>query len=234
MQYILVHGAWQGGWCWEFVANELHKLGQKCTCLDLPGHGKNSFPLSKVTYNTYFECLEAEIRKQDKVVIVAHSMSGILAAPLLDMYFDKIEHLFLIAAYVAQNGKSLLDLAVKGKYSEIPHLLITDQQSKTQTLDLSKAKNALFHDCSDEIALWAMQRLQASPMEPFKAKVRWKDSGKAIDKRTYIVCELDRDVHITTQLDIIQSYPCKVIKLASGHFPFLSQPERLAQILTKF
>lgn len=130
MQYVLVHGAWQGGWCWEFLAKELHKLGHTVSCLDLPGHGKNSFPLSKVTYDVYYQCLEDEIKKYDDMVLVAHSMSGILAAPLLDRYSDRISHLFLIAAFVAQNGQSLLDIAIAGGPSEIPKLLL--QMKKTR------------------------------------------------------------------------------------------------------
>ncbi len=40
MQYVLVHGAWQGGWCWQFLAKELQKLGYSVPCLDPPGDGK--------------------------------------------------------------------------------------------------------------------------------------------------------------------------------------------------
>lgn len=69
-------------------------------------------------------------------------------------------------------------------------------------------------------------------MEPFIRPIYWKDSGKTQDKRTYIVCEEDRDVHLTTQLSIIENYPCQIINFKSGHFPFLSNPKLLAEILT--
>ena len=232
MQYILIHGAWQGGWCWELLATELRKLGHTVSCPDLPGHGTNSFPLSEVTYEIYCQKLEEEIKKYDDVILVAHSMSGILAAPLLDRHPDRISHLFLIAAFVAQNGQSLLDIAIAGGPSEIPNLLLTDEKSRTQSLDLRKAKNALYHDCPSELADWAIRQLQPSPIEPFITPINWKDSGITKQKRTYIVCEEDRDVHYTTQLGIIKNYPCQIVKIKSGHFPFLSQPKHLAEILT--
>lgn len=231
MQYILVHGAWQGGWCWEFLAKELQNKGHKVSCLDLPGHGKNTFPLSKVTYDKYNECLEDEIKKYDNSILVAHSMSGIVAAPLLDKYSDRISHLFLIAAFVAQEGQSLLDIALAGGPSEIPNLLLTNEKNKTQSLDLTKAREALYHDCPSEIADWAIGQLQSSPMEPFERPIHWKDSGKTKEKRTYIVCENDRDVHVSTQIGILKNYPCKIIPLQVGHFPFLSHPKLLADIL---
>ncbi|CDR33767.1 alpha/beta fold hydrolase [Criblamydia sequanensis] len=231
MQYILVHGAWQGGWCFEFLAEELIKLGNKVSCLDLPGHGKSPFPLSQATYEIYYHSLEEEIKKFDEVILVAHSMSGILAAPLLDKHSDRISHLFLISAFVAQKGQSLLDVAIAGGPSEIPNLLITDEENQTQSLDLIKAREALFHDCPEELADWAIQRLQANPIAPFITPVNWVDSGKTKEKRTYIVCEDDRDVHPSTQLNILKNYPCLVIPFKSGHFPFLSKPKELAEIL---
>lgn len=232
MQYILIHGAWQGGWCWELLSQELRKRGHSVSCPDLPGHGTSAFPLSKVTYEIYYQSLEEEIKRYKEVILVAHSMSGILAAPLLDQYSDRISHLFLIAAFVAQNGQSLLDIAIAGGPSEIPHLLQTDESNKTQSLDLQKAKKALYHDCPSEIADWAVRHLQPTPLEPFLKPIHWKDSGRTKDKRTYIVCEEDRDVHVSTQLGIIQNYPCRVITMQSGHFPFLSQPKKLAELLT--
>ena len=231
MHYILVHGSWQGGWCWEFLAAELRKLGHSVLCFDLPGHGKNPFPLSKVTYDIYYQSLEAEIKKHSEIILVAHSMSGILAAPLLDKHSHRISHLFLIAAYVAQNGQSLLDIAISGGPSKIPSLLLTDEESQTQSLDLSKAREALYHDCPSELAEWAMRQLQPTPMEPFTRPIDWKDSGATRDKRTYIVCEEDQDVHMTTQLGILKNYPCKIVNFKSGHFPFLSKPKELAEIL---
>lgn len=234
MQYVLIHGAWQGGWCWKFLAHELRNLGHEVSHPDLPGHGKSSFPLSEVTYDIYYQKLEEEIQQYNKqVILVAHSMSGILAAPLFDQYYDHISHLFLISAFVAQNGQSLIDIAISGGPSEIPNLLLENEENKTQSLDIHKAKNALYHDCPSEIADWAIRQLQPQPTQPFTAPVNWKDSGNTKLKRTYILCEEDRDIHLTTQQNIVRDYPCRMVNIKSGHFPFLSQPKKLAQILNQ-
>ena len=232
MQYVLVHGAWQGGWCWQELKLFLQQLGHKVSCLDLPGHGASSYPLSEVTYDLYYQSLVDEIKRyQEPVVVVAHSMAGIIAAPLLDQYKERIAHLFLIAAFVAQNGQSLLDLALAGGPSEIPNVLIIDEETKTQRLDLSKVKKALYHDCPSEVADSAIKQLQPQPTLPIVTPIHWSDSGQTIHKRTYILCTQDRDVHPTTQANILKHYPCQVVKLDSGHFPFLSKPQELAEIL---
>lgn len=234
MQYVLIHGAWQGGWCWKPLSKLLSKKGHTVSCPDLPGQGSSKIPLAEVTYELYYQSLETEIQKyKEPVILVAHSMSGILAAPLLDQYPEKISHLFLIAAYVSQNGKSLLDMAIAGGPSEIPDLLITDEKAKSQSLDLRKVKNALYHDCPSEVADWAIPQLQPQPMAPITTPIHWKDSGKTRHKRTYLFCEEDRDVHPITQSTILKDYPCDVVNLKTGHFPFLSNPQLVAEILTQ-
>lgn len=237
MHFILIHGAWQEGSCWEPLANQLTLKGHTVSCPNLPGHGQNVIPLSKVTYELYYKSIEEEIinyKGGKELVLVAHSMSGILAAPLLDEYSERISHLFLIGALVAQAGKSLKDITLSGGQSDIPSLLSINKENNTQSLDPKKVKKAFYHDCIDEIANLAVSKLQAQPMEPLTKCITWKDSGKTVSKRTYIFCENDNIVHPTTQQKILEDYPCKTIKLQSGHFPFLSQTEKMVEILVDF
>ncbi|MCH9628183.1 MAG: Pyrethroid hydrolase [Chlamydiales bacterium] len=235
MRYVLVHGAWQGGWCWEPLSEILLSQGHQVTCPDLPGHGSNPYPLNKITYAVYYESLEREIaRYKEPVVLVAHSMSGILAAPLLDKHPEWFDHAFFIAAYIAQNNRSLLDLALSGGPSEIPKILREQKDKLTQQLDLQKVKDALYFDCSSEIANWATLQLQPQPLKPLTTPINWIDSGKTRHKRTYILCENDRDVHPITQHSVLEHYPCNVISMQSGHFPFLSHPNQLTHTLLHF
>ena len=76
-----------------------------------------------------------------------------------------------------------------------------------------------------------MSNLQPQPVSPFMTPIYWKDSGKTINKRTYIFCEDDRDVHPITQQNILNKFPCEVVRIKAGHFPFLSKPKDLAKIL---
>lgn len=231
--FILVHGAWQGGWCWEMLATRLRKKGHHVSTPDLPGHGANAYPLSEVTYDLYYKSLEqALMQSKEPVVLVAHSMSGLMAAPLLDRYPEKISHLYLIAALVAQEGESLFDIVTQGGPSVIPDILIEHPENNTQSLDLQKIKQAFYHECSSEMADWAIARLQPQPIAPFATPIHWKDSGSTITKRTYIFCEKDRDVHPQTQLNVIKGYPCKVQSMNTCHFPFLSAPDELVEIIT--
>ncbi|MFD6442146.1 alpha/beta fold hydrolase [Peribacillus sp. NPDC060186] len=55
--YVLVHGAWHGGWCWDRIIPLLQDAGNRVLTLDLPGHGKDKTAPSKVTLKDYTDRL---------------------------------------------------------------------------------------------------------------------------------------------------------------------------------
>ena len=58
--YVLIHGAWHGGWCWDKVAELLRKAGHSVGTPDLPGHGADTTPLDLITLERYVDrALEA-------------------------------------------------------------------------------------------------------------------------------------------------------------------------------
>jgi pimeloyl-ACP methyl ester carboxylesterase len=50
--YVLVHGAWHGGWCWDRVVSLLKRVGHNAVALDLPGSGSDITPIADVTLAT--------------------------------------------------------------------------------------------------------------------------------------------------------------------------------------
>jgi pimeloyl-ACP methyl ester carboxylesterase len=231
-QYIFVHGCWQAGWCWEKIKPYVVARGHKMLALDLPGHGANKKELSKVTYKDYYDCLKnAVLSFCEPVVVVAHSMSGILAGPLQEELPDRIQHLYLIAAYVPESGKSLLDIAGNYTGSLLPTILEHDLDQNIWTLKTKEAKDVLYHGCQKEIQEWAVAQLQAEPVQPCTEPIHCTYRKELADKRTYILCEQDRDVDPQAQKDMAAKWPSKLVSLPTGHFPFLSEPEKTAQIL---
>src|ERR1700736_4531524 len=49
--FILIHGAFHGGWCWEPVTPYLERRGHRVLTPDLPGHGSDQTPQSDATFS---------------------------------------------------------------------------------------------------------------------------------------------------------------------------------------
>ncbi len=233
MQYLLVHGSWQGPWCWEKIEPLLTRQGHKVTSVNLPGYEQKG--PSTITYRDYYDYLEQKIcEHEEPIVLVAHSMAGIFAGPLADRLDAKIAHAFFIAAFLPSFGESLLDVALRYEGSDLPKILQVDPVNKVHMLDKEGAKEAFYHDCSDEIKDWAVNLLRPQPYVPLETPLDWEDSFVFPHKRTYIVCENDRAVCALAQRDMAKLHQAKIVKFDSGHFPFLSHPEELCEVLTNF
>lgn len=231
MHYILVHGSWHGSWCWEKVVPLLEQKGHTVECVDLPGYEEIG-TLAQVTYQDYYEHIEGILYRCDEpVILVAHSMSGIVVGPLADRMSSRVKHAFFIAAFLPAFGESLLDVAMRYDKSEIPSILEVDSVNRVHLLDSEGAKEALYHDCSSTVKDWATTQLRPQPYDPLETPVDWEDSFQGRDQRTYVICELDRDVEPRAQRDMLQCHPARVVSMNCGHFPFLSKPEELAEIL---
>ena len=60
--FVLVHGAWHGGWCWSEVVRLLTEQGYPAIALDLPGHGITArFPVSYIAQPQNTGALSTEV-----------------------------------------------------------------------------------------------------------------------------------------------------------------------------
>jgi pimeloyl-ACP methyl ester carboxylesterase len=111
--YVLVHGAWHGGWCWVHVADALRRMGHRVTTPTQTGCGERQHLLSKdITLDTFVIDLVNHIEAEElaDVVLVGHSFGGISITGVADRIPDKLRHLVYVDSLILPSGKSLLDM----------------------------------------------------------------------------------------------------------------------------
>ncbi len=102
--FVLIHGAWLSAGIWDRIAPCLRKAGHEVLTPELPGNGQDATPPAEVNLQTYVEAVGALVLKREDVILVGHSMAGIIVSNLTEMMPKKIKHLFYLAAFMLPDG----------------------------------------------------------------------------------------------------------------------------------
>jgi pimeloyl-ACP methyl ester carboxylesterase len=230
--FILIHGAWHASWCFQPIKAALESSGHHVLTPDLPGHGIHTRPPASVRFENYVDAIIELIRQQpEPVMLVGHSMAGLIIAQVAERIPAHIKELIFLNAYIPTNNQSLLSLAETQSSKNLLPFLHTDTVKKEITLLKSPELISIFYNrCSHEDATFALKQLQPQPLEPFTAKVRIAQSFEKTPKRS-IVCRDDRVLLLANQLNMSKVVTDNIICLDADHSPFYSAPSDLLNAL---
>jgi pimeloyl-ACP methyl ester carboxylesterase len=167
----------------------------------------------------------AVARGAGPVVLVGHSYGGSVitqAAPLV----DDLRGLIYVAALLPERGESSTDASrVVRVRTELDAAIYPDGDYLRLRREL--AGSALYQDCDEETVEWALERLSTQTLASFRAPRTSNDVAVA---RRYVLCSEDHAIDPSTQA-VLASRCNEVVTLASGHSPFLSHPNALADLV---
>ena len=105
-QFVLIHGAWHGAGCWEKVVPLLKEAGHQVHTIDLPGVGEDQTPISEVTLDAYVSAVSELISTISKpLVLVGHSMGGMIITQVAELVPEKIDTLIYLTAFSPRDGE---------------------------------------------------------------------------------------------------------------------------------
>jgi len=115
--YVLVHGAYGGGWIWRYVAEGLRTLGHAVWTPTLTGLGERAHLLSRqITVDTHIQdvagLIEAEELKD--VILVGHSYGGMVVTGVADRVPDYIQHIVYLDALIPRDGDTAFAILPPG------------------------------------------------------------------------------------------------------------------------
>lgn len=228
--YVLIHGAWHGGWCWSKVAPVLREKGHAVLTPDLPGHGQDKTPVSQISLQMYADAVVKFLDQQtEPVILVGHSMGGIVTSRAAELRPDKVKTLAYVCAFLLRNGETLVQIAQNDvKALVMPNLVFSEDQSNAKVSD-AMLKKTFYTDCSEEIAAEARKQLVTQSLAPFGTPLEITEKNYGRIPRVYIECTHDRAISVEVQRAMVKASPCKkVFSMEADHSPFLSAPAQLA------
>ncbi|MBE7436576.1 MAG: alpha/beta fold hydrolase [Anaerolineales bacterium] len=111
--FILIHGMWHGGWCWEKLSALLKAAGHDVHAPTLAGLAERADMLNDdIDLNTHVQEIVnlCESKNLRDVILVGHSSGGFMAHVVTDKIPERVAHIVNLDGIVPENGKSLADL----------------------------------------------------------------------------------------------------------------------------
>jgi pimeloyl-ACP methyl ester carboxylesterase len=231
--FVLVHGAWHGAWCWEQVEHHLGELGEASVAVDLPGRASDSRPAAELTLDSYVDHVVAAIdASPEPVVLVGHSLGGLVISQTAERVPEKISSLVYLCAMLLQDGQSTIDASVNDPDSRLMANISLDEGATTSSVAEPAVRDLFYGDCTVAASEKAGRLLVPEPVVPASTPVHVTSERWGSVPRSYILCTQDRAISPAQQRAMIESVGIdRVIEMDSSHSPFISQPERLAALL---
>jgi len=253
---VLLHGFWHGSWCWSKVAVELAARGRYSVAVDMAGHGLHarrpaaarvdpfdprlfateSSPLAGTSLADASDLLVSQMKKAGggrPCVLVAHSMGGPVATRAAQLAPELFAHLVYLAAYMPASGVpimtygqapeqagELISSALRADPRVVGGLRIHPGSADPQYHDL--LRRAFYHDVEPELADAAIAMLSCDAPLDFVVDSTERDHAILPPLQRRFIAEADA---------AFPDNPTHVAGLESAHSPFLSMPDRVADII---
>jgi pimeloyl-ACP methyl ester carboxylesterase len=236
-RFVLVHGAFAGGWIWEPLAQRLEAAGHSVEAPDLPGSGADPTPVAEVTLDAYAARVCEVLGERDEpAVVVANSMGGVVATQAAARCPDGVAALVYVAAFLPQDGDSLLALTQlpEGEGDQVQANMVVEGDPPVARMPDEASGTAIFANCSEEVTDWALERRGAQAVAPFAQPVELGGFDFGALPLTYVICTQDQAIPPALQRRMLEAAGCTdVVELDTDHAPHLSMTAELAEILDR-
>lgn len=207
--------------------------GHRVEAPDLPGHGEDGTPIGEVSLPACVDRVCAVLDAQlEPVVLVGHSLGGVVISQTAEQRPDKIRGLGYLTAFLLSDGQSRAQLGQLDGSVLGPDNLIVTKDKRSVEVKPEAVRQAFYNDCSDDDAARAASRLGPEAIALNTTPLRLTNENFGRIPRFYIETLRDHAMPLATQKSMHAALPCQpVISMDCGHSPTLSRPEELARHL---
>ncbi|MFI5443982.1 alpha/beta fold hydrolase [Polaromonas sp. UC242_47] len=235
--FVLVHGAWHGGWCWRRVAQALQLDHHKVYAVTLTGLGERAHLLSPaITLDTHIDDVIStiEVEELNEVILVVHSYAGMIGTAVADRLGKHLKHLVYVDAVVPKPGESWSSTQ--------------SAATQQQRLSAAQASTRFSFPPPDPVVFglheadhaWVKRRQTPHPGNTYQAPLNFDVQRVAAIPRTFVSCT--QPALATIDPSRLRAKDPKFwngawlpkshfVELPTGHDPMISEAHALTTIL---
>jgi pimeloyl-ACP methyl ester carboxylesterase len=224
--YVLIHGAYQGGWIWGPTAARLRAAGHLVYARSLDGCAERRHQLRPgITVATQAAEIAELLFYQDlnDVVLAGTSSGGMVLCRAAELARDRIGRLVFVDALALLDGERVAEIVNRPTPRVTTALAVGPSRED--------AENRSFADLAPELRAFALARYTPHPIaamdEPVSLQSFWSQSWPA----TVIRCRRAANPGEAHQRRTAEKLGAKYLEIDTGHFPMLSDPDVLAPLI---
>ncbi len=229
MNFVLIHGAWMGGWCWRDVARELRAAGHQVFTPTMTGLGERAHLLTpSVRLSTFIEdvCRVIECEELIDVILVGHSFGGMVISGVADHMEDSIKCLIFLDALVAQHGQSAISI--------LPPV-VQAERSRTDDPDglrMHTPSPESFGITDPAQAAWVLRHMTPHPLHAYTEPLALRHPlGNGLPCTYIAVTDPWYAPLIGVRAWVKQQADWQWREIPAGHAPMITAPQLLTQEL---
>jgi pimeloyl-ACP methyl ester carboxylesterase len=229
--FVLVHGAWHGGWCWARVAPRLRASGHTVFTPTMTGFGERSHLLSPdVGLETNVTDIANVLAWEDllDVILVAASYAGMVTTSVADRMPDRIAALVYQNAFIAADGVSQNDMLPDWRREMIEEEIARDPDAWR----MPPPTPELIGVTDPDDAAWIAAKMTVQSAKTFRDRARITGAIDAIGNRTYIRATGYRNSTFDANLEAYRAHPAwRAEVLETSHDAMITASDDIVRIL---
>ncbi len=226
--FVLVHGAWHGGWCWIRVARLLRDAAHEVYTPTLTGLGERAHLAGpEIDLETHVQDIVAVLEAEElrNVILVGHSYGGMVITGVAARVAARLSHLVYLDAFVPEAGKALLDYA--GPRAEP---IRESARTQGEGWRIPPFPPEAYGVTSQRDREWLQRRLVPQPLKTFEQPLAAAGGDK--QKRVYLYCSSPAMGPFTPFAErLSQDRKWQYHDLKTGHDAMLTASGEVAKIL---
>jgi pimeloyl-ACP methyl ester carboxylesterase len=226
--FILVPGAWLGGWCWRFVAVHLRAAGHTVISATLTGLGERAHLLNRdINLDTHISDIVGLFKYRDlrNVILVGHSYGGTVITGTAERVPDRIQQLVYLDASVPGDGESNDTVIGPVMAAQLRAAAMSEGEGWKVPPPPYVVERLSGHPFRE----WVAARLTPHPLRPFADPVSLSSTEAAALPRAFIQ---------TTQSDLYRNLVARARRagwycqeIGGGHYAMITEPKAVAAAL---
>ena len=229
-KFVLVHGAWQGGYVYARVARLLREAGHDVHTPTLTGLGERYHLANHaINLDTHIQDIFNVFKYENitDAILCGHSYGGMVITGVANQISERIRSLFYVDAFAPADGQSLNDIA-----GPETTLAVLDQANANGGM-IPPIPAAAFN-VNEADAAWVDSMSVPQPLATFVQGVRSGVDSSPVASRTFVFAAANGgDWFVSTHARLKDHPDWQVHEIACGHNIMLDRPQDLASLLLK-